>query len=839
MGSGRSYRRGSDRRSERGRIHVIHRKQEHQVDQKQEDRRANRSLLRRTIFLMVIFGFVLFIPLVVQLWKLQIVEHDEWTQYAANSQTRDVAVGANRGSIYDASGRTLAMSATTYNLILSPLDLVSAIQQRAENVSKDSDDYYKYRDSDGKVDDEKVQQVIEETRKEIVDFLVEQLDLDEEKLAARMEKTNSQYEKLAEYLEEDEVEPIRNFITEHSSIGMSSVLSLTPTAKRYYPQSTVGSHLIGYMSMNENSGDEKVGTMGLEKVYNDELSGLAGRVVTAQTGRGFQMLSSYENYLDAEDGCDLTLTMDSSIQSLAEQLLQEGIAAYDVQNGGIAIVMNPSTGAIYAMASTPDYDPNSYSEITDQTLLAEVLAAKETYGSDSDEYAQTLQEARNEQWRNKALSDTYEPGSTFKPLVVAAALEEGVISMDDTFYCSGVTSIGGYDIHCSKREGHGMQTLTEVLENSCNCGMMTIVQKLGAEKMWQYFEDYGLFDKTGIDLSGEGNSVFWDEDYFKSADGLSSLAVASFGQTFKVTPIRMITSFASVINGGHIIEPYLVGKVSDSDGNTLYYHETIEVRQVLSESVSEKLREMLESVVTNGTGKNAYMAGYRIGGKTGTSEKRDEDTDDVVVSFMGFAPADNPQVLVLVALDSPKRVAGTNYTASGTYISGGNMAAPICSQLIAETLDYLGIEKQYSADELSETDTVVPSLVGSDLSTAEATLSREGFSYRTVGDGSAVTGQIPTGGLSIPGGSTVILYMGEEVPDDQVEVPNVIGMTPAKAKEALEAKGLFMRATGISSGYDSDVTASLQSIDAETLVSRGTVIEVRFVSSVIDYAYNN
>ena len=500
--------------------------------------------------------------------------------------------------------------------------------------------------------------------------------------------------------------------------------------------------------------------------------------------------------------------------------------------------MNPQTGAIYAMASSPDYDPNDYNAIIDENLQAELAAVAETYGTDSDEYSAAWKEAWDTQLYNKALTDAYEPGSTFKPLVVAAALEEGVISLDDTFYCGGSTTIGGHTIHCQKRTGHGTQTLTEAVENSCNCALMEIAMRMGAETFWQYLEDYGMFEQTGIDLSGEGEDVFWDEEYFKSENGLSSLAVASFGQTFRITPIRMITSFASVINGGHLLEPYVVEKISDSDGNTLYYHETTEVRQVISESTSETLRTILESVVANGTGKNAYMAGYRIGGKTGTSEKRDQDTDDVIVSFMGFAPADDPQVLVLVALDSPKRASpGATTTASGTYISGGNMAAPIAGQLIAEILDYMGYEKQYTYEELSGADTVVPSLAGYDLDTAAEKLEEAGFSYRTVGEGATVTGQLPSGGLSIPGGSTVVLYMGEEVPEDQVEMPNVVGMTPAKVKETLEELGLFVRITGVVDDYDSDITASSQSIDAGTKVERGTVVEVHFVSSVIDYGY--
>ena len=645
------------------------------------------------------------------------------------------------------------------------------------------------------------------------------------------------YEILVYNMEDEATQAVRAFISENDLEG---ILYFTPTSKRYYAYSSIGSHLVGFLAETESSGGEKVGIQGLERVYNDELSGLAGRVVTAKTGRGFQMLSGYESYQDAEDGYDLNLTVDVSIQSLAEQLLQEGIEAYDVKHGGFIIAMNPNTGAIYAMASSPDYDPNKYSSVLDEDLLKAVEKAKDKYGSDSSEYRTALNSARNEQWRNKALSDTYEPGSTFKALVMAMALEEGVVTMKDTFYCGGATTVGGHTIHCHKRVGHGSQTLTEALENSCNCALMEIGQRLGAQRFWQYLEDYGLFEETGIDLSGEGTSVFWDEKYFTSANGLSSLAVASFGQTFKVTPIQMITAFSTVVNGGHLLTPYLVESVRDNGGNTVYYHETNQVRQVISESTSKNLREMLESVVTNGTGGNAYMAGYRIGGKTGTSEKRDElDNDDVIVSFMGFAPADNPQVVVLVAFDSPTRSEpGSNYTRAGTYISGGNMAAPITGQLIANILDNMGVEKQYTEEELSGTDTVVPALVGLDPAAAEKELTRRGFSCRVVGSGSAVTGQIPSGGLSIPGGATVVLYLGEEVPAELVEIPDLSGMSAAKVKETLEKLNLFLRATGVSSGYNSNVTVASQSLDPGTMVAPGTVVEVQFVSSVIDYAYN-
>ncbi len=799
---------------------------------RQVDRRANRSLLRRTIVLMAVFGAALFIPLGVQLWRLQIKQHEAWTERAANIQTRDVSVGASRGSIYDSAGNTLAMSATVYNLILSPKDLIESVNEKAKTSKELQNDA-------GEPDSAKVQAAIQAKQQLVRTGLVELLGLDDEKLAARLEKTNSRYQVLAYYLEDEQADAVRAFIKDNK---LSGVLSLMPTSKRYYLYSSVGSHLLGFMAQTEDSGENKVGRLGLERVYEDELSGQAGRVVTATTGRGFQMLSSYENYLDAEDGENLTLTLDITAQSLAEQMLQEGIEAYDVKNGGFVIAMNPNTGAIYAMASSPDFDPNNYSSIIDSLLSSGLEKTKSKYGSDSDEYKEALTAARNKQWRNKALSDTYEPGSTFKALVVAAALEEGVISMDSTYYCGGASTIGGRTIHCHKRAGHGSQTLTQAVENSCNVALMEIGQRLGAEKFWQYLEDYGFFEKTGIDLAGEGNSVFWagGKEYFTSANGLSSLAVASFGQTFKVTPIQMITAFASVINGGHLIEPYVVEKISDSAGNTVSHHETVEVRQVLSESTSEKLRGILESVVANGTGGNAYMAGYRIGGKTGTSEKRDElDSDDVIVSFMGFAPADNPQVLVLVAMDSPTRKSpGSNYTASGTYISGGNMAAPIAGQLIAKILDNMGVEKQYSTKELSGTDTVVPSLVGLDKGSVKKRLEKAGFAVRMEGSGSTVTGQVPSAGLSIPGGSTVIVYLGEAIPEGQVEVPNLQGLSPAKVKEALESRGLFLRATGVSEDYSSNVAATGQSIEAGTQVAMGTVVEVHFISSVIDYARN-
>lgn len=786
---------------------------------------GNRSLFRRTIFLLGAVGVLAFTPLVVQLVRLQLFQHDYWEERAANQQTRDVAVNAGRGTIYDAQGRTLARSGTVYQLILSPRDVLAS-------VNKDN-----YKKEDGSTDEAAYQKDLEEKRELIVDGLVEIIGLDQEDLWKRIEYTDSAYDVLVKELEEEQSTQIREFITENK---LSSMLYLAPSSKRDYPYSAVGGHILGFMAYTQDSGSVKVGAQGVEAMYQDVLSGATGRVVTSKTGAGTEMLSSYEEYIDAENGGNLHLTIDATIQSMLEQTLAEGIETYNVKNGGFAIAMDPSTGAVLAMASSPNYDPNDYASVFDQTLLDEIKGLAETYGTDSDEYNQAVSDALNLQWRNKALSDTYEPGSTFKPLVVAAALEEGIISPDDHFYCDGVHNAGGWPITCHKRAGHKDQTVTQVLENSCNDAMMQIAEKMGAETFWNYLENYGLFDATGIDLYGEGTSVFWPggEEFFTSVYGESSLATASFGQTFKITPIQMATAFASVINGGHLLEPYLVQSISDDNGNNTYYHQVEEVRQVISEETSSTLRTMLESVVAGPTasGRNAYMAGYRIGGKTGTSQKRDEKTGNLICSFMGFAPVDNPKVLVLLAYDSPAQSApGSSYTPSGTYISGGNIAAPMAGQLLADILDYMGVEKQYSTEELEAADTTMINVTGYELTVAKGLLTDRGIRSRTVGTGNTVTGQLPKSGVTIPGSSTVILYLGQEPPTDKVKVPDLAGLSPSEAKNTLEEMGLFLRATGVT-GDGNSMEAMSQSITSGTEVAPGTVVEVRFVSSVIDYA---
>jgi len=786
---------------------------------KTPDNRANRSLLLRVIFLLCVCGVGLFIPLVYKLYDLQIAKNNYYTQLANDYQTRDVTVSANRGSIYGSDGSVMAVSATVYQLILSPRDIISDV--KADNTKNNVLDEVAYNTE------------LTARRALIAEFLVKELDLDRDTIMKRLEKTNSAYEVLASELNDDQATLVRTFISENK---LAAQLYLTPTAKRYYPNSSTASHIIGFLGYDAETGTKRVGAYGVEAAYEKYLAGEAGRVVTLKNAAGAEMLSSYEAYVDATDGSNVYLTIDPTIQSMAEQALESAIEKYYIKNGGFCIVMDPNTGAIMALANSPDYDPNEYDSILDPTLLANITAIKEEFGPDSSEYKAAVTAAYNAQWRNTAIADAYEPGSTFKALVVAAALEEGVASPGSTYYCGGKAHYGGWDVHCHKLQGHGSQTLTEALENSCNVALMEIGMKLGAETFWKYLEDYGLLNRTGIDLAGEGANLFSDKDYFTSEIGLSSLAVYSFGQTFKVTPIRMISSFASVINGGHLLTPYVVQSVADQSGSTLYYHEPDEVRQPLSESTSSTLREMLESVVSKGTGKNAYVTGYRIGGKTGTSEKRDEEGNDVITSFVGFAPADDPKVLVLLAFDSPERSSDSRYTPGGTYISGGNIAAPTCGALIADILEHLGVEKQYtSADEYSKADVLVPHVTGALLEDAKATVTSSGLTFRTVGSGDVVTDQIPASNALIPGGSEIVLYLEGEAPDETVTVPDLIGKSPSSVENALKKLGLYVRATGVAT-FTSSTSANGQSITEGTQVPRGTVIEVQFVEdSISDY----
>ena len=800
--------------------------------QPEQNRISKRMVFRRTVILMLICGVGFFIPLAVQLWNISIRDHNFYQQKAAEQQLMDVAVAAHRGDILDANGEVMAMSATVYNLILAPKDLINSV---------DKDDF---EDEDGKLDQSAYQAEIQRKRDEVADGLCAvRPDLDRADLERRLEKENSQYEVLLTNVEEGEAEAIRAFIEEHKT---AYYLYLTPSTKRYYPFSALASQVLGFVNTEG-------GVYGLEAGYEDVLKGIPGRVVTGKTAKNVEMYNSYSNYIDAVNGYDLTLTLDSTIQAYAEQAIETGIQAYDVRNGGFCVVMDPKTGAILAMASSPEFDPNSYSAVTDSLLQGEIQAdipgfyeqlkaenaqkPAEEQQTDAElqeqAAAQATAKARETQWRNKAIREPYEPGSTFKALVLAAALEEGVVDENSTFDCPGYYMVNGVRINCSKVQGHGHQTLAEAVQNSCNPAFMMIGQCLGAEKFYDYFEAFGMTEVTGIDLPGEEKGQDWGREYFTSLEGYLSLATASFGQRFTVTPLQMITAFSAVINGGNLYQPYVVQSITDASGAVLQNTEPTLTRQVVSQESSDRARAILESVVSEGTGGNAYQAGYRIGGKTGSSETDEEGR--TIVSFMGFAPADDPQVIVLLAYDKPQEASpGSKYGTTGVYISGGNMAAPQAAKLIAQILDYMGVEKQYSQEESAAVNVSTPQAVGYSVADAAARLEKKGLTYRTVGTGDVVTAQVPAAGAAVPGGSAVILYLGGAQPEETGTMPNIVGLSYETAKKRLEEAGFFMHAVGTSTFYSNTSKAESQSVAAGEPAAIGTVVDVQFATVTED-----
>ena len=789
------------------------------------DRRQNRTILGRTLFLMGVFGVMAFVPLLWKLWQIQIVDHEFYEELAIDQQTRDMLVTAPRGTIYDSQGNILAVSTTVQNVVISPKDILKGQSTAAERGAS------KLEKGAGLTDAEKEKKNLVVTDAEvaamngtykefIAEGLADILGMEKADVLKRMENTASQYEVLKWRVDDDVSQAVREF---KDTYDLYPGVYLLPDTKRVYPYSSLAAQVIGWVNVN----DGNRGAYGIEAKFEEELAGEPGRVVTAKNAAGTEMLSSYENYIDAQPGLNPHLTIDATIQSYCERTLEEGISSYEVRKGGFCIAMNPKTGAVLAMASTPNYDLNSPRTVTDPVLSQYLEQVQNDPSTSEEAYKEALQAAQYQQWINRAVTDTYEPGSTFKTVVVAAALEEGVVNENTHFYCPGYKIVADRRISCSKHEGHGDQNLAQAVANSCNPAFIEIGQALGAEKFYQYLLDFGIIGKTGIDIQGEADNtnLVWTQEYFTGPYGEVSLATASFGQTFRLTPIQLITAASAVINGGHLMQPYVVSQVTDGEGNVLQHNEPNEVRQVVSAQTSERCRAILEKVVDGGTGKNARVEGYRIGGKTGSSETL--ETDHTIVSFLGFAPADDPQVIILLAYDNPKPAfPGSNTTAGGWYISGGNMAALMAGELLEDILGHLGVEKTYTAN----ADVLVPNLSGLNLADATSALQKNSLTLRTVGDGGTVTGQIPAAGASIPGGSQVVLYMGEAVPTDQVQVPSVIGLTAEQARQKLADAGLYMRATGATE-YGSHVVAYEQSTAAGASVNRGTTIEVRFTDS--------
>ena len=809
-------------------------------------RRANQVIRGRTMLIMLLLGVASFTVLFWKLYDLQINRHDELKAEAVSQQTDSMVISASRGTIYDKNGEIMAISYSTETVLLDPggvQDFVESQEQKIQDAAEEA-----------------AEKGAPYTAPEVLDQayiargLSRILDVEEETILEHLENTANRYWEVKKKVDQDVADEVRRFINgeiddegnqlttvdEDGNTVLISTggrptrlqgISLTPDTKRLYPFGSLAGNVIGFVNANN------MGAYGLEASYDDVLSGSTGLTITPTNVNGTPLLfSGGEQMFDAENGSSLVLTLDTNVQYALEKGLESMLDKYDAANGGTGIVMDVNTGGIVAMASYPNYDPGDFSTIYTEGLQAELDAAlaeiqqnRSTYETE-EAYNQALANARAtiqfKQWRNKCYQDTYEPGSTFKPITLATALEEGVVNMNTTFTCTGSIHVEGWGkpINCSKRAGHGTQTLKVATGNSCNPAFVTMGLKIGTEAYYRYLKSFGLMETTGIDLPAEAEGIFANEDSFNS--NVVSLAAYSFGQTFNVTPLELIRAQAATINGGYLYTPYLVEQVLDDEGNILSQHETTAVRQVISEETSAKVRECLEWVVSDGGGRNGQVTGYRIGGKTGTADKT--GTKDVVVSFMCFAPADDPQYIMLLTMDTPSRT-------TGTAVFGGTMVAPVASQIMSEILPLLGVEPDYTAEELVGADTTVPNVVGQTREAAEDRLADLGFTFRTVGDGDTVTDQTPAGGAIVPGNASIILDLGQEKPDTPCTVPNVVGKSASEANKAITNAGLIMKVTGTTTASSGNVYAITQSLPAGTEVAAGTVVTVQFGdNSVLD-----
>ena len=770
-------------------------------EQRREYRRVRKDSgqHRRILAAALVLGLLAFVPIGFRLYRLMVKEYDYYSRIALNNQTRSTRITADRGTIYDRNMNVLAASVTVENVYLDPHEL---------------------RQSDADVE-------------AIARELGQILELDPEWIQKQAGDFSMRYKQVAARVEREIADRIRAYINEHDISG----IHLEPNSRRIYPYGTLAAQVIGFTNAS-NTGSE-----GVESAYNSFLEGDPGKVITTKGNNEMDMPFSYEAYLQAQRGCDVILTLDATVQACLEKEMDAAIARYDVRNGAFGLVMDVNTGEILAMAPRGGYDPNNYLEIADEETQLELEQLRLAYESEPENsnaytagkkaYQEALNAARLKQWRNRVLSDGYEPGSTFKVLTLAAALDCGAVSLDSHFSCGGAEQIPGRSqlLHCWRSAGHGGQTTAQALQNSCNLAFAHIALSLGGERFYDYVQKFGVTEKTGIDLAGESKGVFFDKSLIVDTDkwGTASLTSGSFGQTFKLTPLQLVRAIASVVNGGSLMEPYIVSEILDADGNTVLKAEPTVVRQTIRPETSEIMCGLIESVVTDGTAKNAQVAGFSIGGKTGTSEKIDvldengQPTLDKIVSFVGIAPMNDPRYIVLVALDTPSR-------STGLYISGGVMAAPTVGAVLGDILPYLGVEHSFSEHDIAGKEIVLPNMEGMSAKEAEKLLKENNLTAEMVGAGDAVTGQIPAAGRTVPGGSQVLLYFGEVPETETVTVPDFAGMNRQQANDAAGKLGLYILVKG-NREIAPNVTVTAQSVPADTPVERGATIELEFTDT--------
>lgn len=687
---------------------------------------------------------------------LQVVRGEELQKGALEQQTQDRQISAKRGAILDRNGKTLAVSASVEQVSVSP----NVIREK-----KNAD--------------------------EVVSALSDILELDPEEVRKKV-TANSYYVSIKRRVEKETADKIR-------ALKLAGV-NLDEDTKRYYPYGSFASHVIGF------TGNDNQGLNGLEKQYDSVLSGVPGRVVSASNAKGTDVPYKFEQYIDPVDGQNLVLTIDETIQHFVEKYLEKAYIENDLGAGAAAIVMNPKTSEILAMSSLPNFDLN-------QPFALGEAEEESLQGLSDEEYNTKKSELLLKMWRNKAVTDSYEPGSTFKLATASAALEQNVCKLDDIFVCGGAYQVADKLIKCHQTAGHGSQTFVKAICNSCNPALMQIGERIGNDDFYRYVEAFGFRDITGIDLPGETNGVFFSKENFNAVQ----LATSSFGQGFQITPLQLVGFVSAICNGGTLQKPHLVKQMTDQEGNVVKTIEPEPIRQIMSAETASTMRSIMEQVVLDGAAKNAYIKGYRVGAKTGTSEKLPRGSGKYVASCVAVAPVDDPQLVVLVMLDEP----------AGVYY-GGTIAAPVVRSILEDTLQYMGIEPQYTESEEADETVEVPNVVDQTVAEATNALSALGLNYQVMGDGDTVISQIPVGSVTMEAQSTVILYTQEQAEGERVEVPNVTGMTPSQARQALQESGLNCRFSDVSPNQQDSVTAFSQSPKAGEKVAGGTTVIVDF-----------
>lgn len=767
---------------------------------KGEDRyrriRRDSGFIRRLRVTAVVLGVLAFVPAAARLYRMMVSRYDTYSALALRNQSRTTAVAAARGTIYDRNMNILAASKTVETVFINPRELK---QSRADIPA-------------------------------MAQALGELLEVEPSRIQELAADTTKRYHTIASRVSEERATQVRAYLNETGLRGVH----LEPGSQRNYPYGTLAAQVIGFTNASND------GAEGVEASYDSFLRADGERVVTTKGNNEMDMPFSVEQYLAGQGGADVILTLDTTVQTCLEERMRQACQAYDVQNGAFGMVMNVNTGEILAMATLGSYDPNAYLEIGDaataeqlERLRLDYLAQEENsqaYTEKKQTYRQALTQSRLKQWRNRCLSDGYEPGSTFKTITLAAAIDCGAVSLNDYFACSGTEKIPGRSqlLHCWRSAGHGSQTTAQALQNSCNLAFAHIGLRLGGERFYEYVKNFGILEKTGIDLAGESAGVFFNKEQITDTDkwGTASLTSGSFGQTFKVTPLQLVRAIAAVVNGGYLLEPYLVSEVVDAEGNTLLKQEPTVLRQVISEQTSGIMRDLIESVVTQGTAKNASVAGYRVGGKTGTSEKIDifddngQRVQDKIVSFVGIAPMDNPEYIILVALDSPSRQ-------TGIYISGGVMAAPTVGAVLGDILPYLEVSR---ADDGAAEPVQMPDVTGLSRKEAEPLLTQLGLMPVFAGEEEAVTEQLPFPGQTIERGSQVMVYLGQEILTEETIVPDFFGMNAAQAVQRAVELGLYLRQRG-NPEVEAALCVTMQEPAPGTKVKKGSCVTLTWTDT--------